>query len=280
MNRRGDELAIRRILVALDASHHSLAALEAAAELAASLQAELEGLFVEDINLLQAANLPVSQEVRFPFDATAALDVARLERELRVQAEQARQALLAACRTRQVKGSFRVLRGQVAAQVLEAAAEADLLTIGRVSRPLIRSTQLGSTARTVATQARGSVLLVRRGSQIRPPVVVFHHSGETAQRTLLMAAHLAQSTGGYLTVLLPACQAERARLLRRQVADWLKGEHLFVRYQQLGDTGVMTLAEAARAEKGGIFVIAGAVLPDETLEALIENIECPVLLVR
>ena len=52
----------RRILVALDASPHSLAALEAAAELAASLRAELIGLFVEDANLLRVAGFPFARE--------------------------------------------------------------------------------------------------------------------------------------------------------------------------------------------------------------------------
>ena len=48
----------RRILVALDASAHSHAALAAAVALAARLHAEIEGLFVEDINLLRLAELP------------------------------------------------------------------------------------------------------------------------------------------------------------------------------------------------------------------------------
>ena len=43
------DVAIRRILVAIDGSSHSLAALDAAADLASRLRAELSGLFVEDI---------------------------------------------------------------------------------------------------------------------------------------------------------------------------------------------------------------------------------------
>ena len=64
MNESEPNLAIRRILIALDASTHSLAALHAAAEMAANMQAELIGLFVEDENLLHLAGLPFAQEVR------------------------------------------------------------------------------------------------------------------------------------------------------------------------------------------------------------------------
>ena len=57
MNERELEPTIRRILVALDASPHSLAALEAASELADALKAELVGIFVEDVNLLASGRI-------------------------------------------------------------------------------------------------------------------------------------------------------------------------------------------------------------------------------
>ena len=54
------ERGLARILVALDASASGRAALAGAAALAAELQAELLGLFVEDANLLRLASLPFS----------------------------------------------------------------------------------------------------------------------------------------------------------------------------------------------------------------------------
>ena len=58
------EAASRRILVAIDTSPHGSAALEAAARLATELRAELEGLFIEDINLLRLAGLPFAREIQ------------------------------------------------------------------------------------------------------------------------------------------------------------------------------------------------------------------------
>ncbi len=280
MTERDDELAIRRILVALDASHHSIAALEAAAELAASLKAELEGLFIEDISMLQAAALPVTQEVRFPFDTVAALDPARLLRELRAQERATGQALVAVCRSRKIKGTFRVQRGQVIARVIEAAQNADLLSLGHVSRPLVKHTRLGSTARAAATQSSGSVLLVRRGTRIRPPVVAAVAGEDTARRTLLMGAHLARMTGGYLTAIIIADGTELAQQLRAQAVEWLRKQRLLVRYQRLSDRGSATLAQAVQREKGGVFVLGGALLTAKAVQELLEALECPVLLVR
>src|SRR5215207_6945347 len=53
---------VEYILVALDMSPHSEAALAAAAELAVALGLELRGLYVEDINLLRLCGLPFGIE--------------------------------------------------------------------------------------------------------------------------------------------------------------------------------------------------------------------------
>ena len=58
MNTGSAGTIIRRVAVVLNASMQSSQALQAAAELAASLQAELEGIFIEDINLFHLAELP------------------------------------------------------------------------------------------------------------------------------------------------------------------------------------------------------------------------------
>jgi len=61
---------IRHIIVALDASPHSLALLEAAAELAARFHTEVVGLFIEDATLVNLAGSPFFREVS-RFSATS-----------------------------------------------------------------------------------------------------------------------------------------------------------------------------------------------------------------
>ncbi len=280
MSEQNDEWTIRRILVALDASRHSLAALEAAVELAASLEAELQGLFVEDVNLLRLAGLPVAREVLYPFVAATRLDRARMERELRSQATQARRALAAACEQRQIKWSFRVVRGEVVPEVLAAALEADLLSLGKASRPLIRRVRLGSTARAAAAQAPHSVLLLQRGAGIRPPVVVAYDGSSTARQALMMATHLAQEEGGYLTILIVADTPDVVQQLHAQAADFLRGHRLMIRYRRLVGAGVAMLTHEVRAEGSGVLVLSSTILPPEAFQALLDEVDCPVLLVR
>jgi nucleotide-binding universal stress UspA family protein len=280
MSKQDEQQRIRRILVALDASRHSLAALEAAAELAASLEAELEGLFVEDANLLRLAGLPVAREMRYPFAAPARLDQARMERALRAQAAQARQALAAASERRHVEWSFRVVRGDVAPEVLAAALEADLLTLGKASRPLIRRVHLGSTARAAAERSPCCVLMLQRDVGIRSPVVVTYDGTPTARKALRLAAHLAHEQAGNLTVLIVADVPDAAERLRAEVCDWLRGRGLSVRYQWLPDASGATLTHKVRSESSGVLVLSSTILAPEALQTLLDTVDCPVMLVR
>ncbi len=138
MSSRSETFAPRRILVALDASVGSFAALEAAADLAGRSQAELLGLFVEDANLFRIARLPSARHVGLPSGADETLDVRAVENQLRAVAARARSALEAAGRRMQVRVTFQVARGHVAREVALAAEEADLLILGWASRPLPR----------------------------------------------------------------------------------------------------------------------------------------------
>jgi nucleotide-binding universal stress UspA family protein len=279
MNQGSDELSFRRILVALDGSYHSMAALEAAADLVAGLEAELEGLYVEDKDLLELSALPVASECPYPYDTSVTLDQTRIERELRAQAEQARRGFVRICRSRSIAHTFRTLRGEVVTELLEAAEGADLLSLGRISRPLIRQPQLGSTARAVVAYARRPVLLMQRGVRVKEPVVVVHHGADEARKAILTASRLARRTAGYLTVLTLAQDAAAAQRLRAQAAAWLRGGRLFIRHQQVPDLDPETLAQTAQGQRCGILVVCLTALPVEALHTLLEATECPTLLV-
>jgi nucleotide-binding universal stress UspA family protein len=275
-----EELTIQRILIALDASHHSLAALRAAARLASSLEAELHGLFVEDINLLRVAGLPMARELPFPFAAHAPMNPQRMRRQLRAQARQARRALASICRQQQIEWTFQVVRGGVSSKVLEEAAKADLLCLGRVSRPVMPRPGLGSTARAAATRAQRSVLLISHGTQIHPPVVVAYDGSSDAQPALLLASRLSQELGGFLSILVPADAARSSEEIQQQIAHRLNSENLMIRYRELVGSGVMPLISAMQFERCGLLVLGKAMLPSDDVGELVDAVDCPVLLVQ
>ena len=75
----------RRVLVALDSSAASSAALEVAAGVAASQACELSGLFVEDEDLLRLAELPFAREIQLARAMSRTLVPEQLQRDLRAQ---------------------------------------------------------------------------------------------------------------------------------------------------------------------------------------------------
>lgn len=127
-------MRIRRIIVGLEPATRNRAALEAAARLAGRLEAELVGLFVENINLLHFAGLPFAREVGFASATKRDLDIEGMERSLRAQAHETRQSLAAVAARVPVRWSFRVARGSMAAELLAAAVEADLV-IANIEQP-------------------------------------------------------------------------------------------------------------------------------------------------
>jgi len=283
MNKREErELMIQRILVALDASPHSLAALEAAVELAGRFRAELLGLFVEDVNLLRLAELPFAQEIGFFSAARRKLDTQRMERQFRGQAARIRRALELIAERTQVDWSFRVARGVIASELLTAASEVDLIILGRGGWSLTQRRRLGSTARAILSETPCLALILRQGTYLELPMLVVYDGSPLAQKGLATAAALVQGEDGDLTVLVLADEPDMAHRLQRQAAEWLQGRGVNVRYRPLTKLSVPRLAHIVRTEGRGTLVLPArsALLQDEVLLALLDEVEMPVLLVR
>jgi nucleotide-binding universal stress UspA family protein len=273
-----DEAALRRILVALDASRTSLHALRAAAALASRLGAELAGLFVEDENLLRLAGLPVARQLSV--HGGAGRPVADIEGELRALAARAREAVAAAAAPHRISWTFRVARGQVAGELVSAAGEADLLVVGWAGHRVAGRPGPGETARAAAARAPISVLILSRDVQVGRPLLVAWDGSPGAARALDLAARLEAAGLGAMTLLLVARdRTESARLLeearlrlgRREPPPW----------RQAGSLPADLLRAAAGP--GSLLVLgAGSALLGGPvgLEAFLDEVSGPVLLAR
>ena len=203
---------VRRILVALDASPHSHAALEEAAALAAPLQAELAGVFVLDAELLRLSALPVARETGLTSAQRRTLDPESMERALRLQAERARKSLEDTARQHRLDATFRLLRGNVLVELLRAAEESDLLAMGLMGQMNINPSRLGSTVRGVTKQATCSVLLLRPDVRKGSAVIAVYGRSPNAGSALAIASQLAAQRCSPLVVLVCAAEDSAAQL--------------------------------------------------------------------
>lgn len=273
---------VERIVVAVDSSAQGRAALEAATALGAQLHAQVQGLFVEDIDLVNLSDLPFGREVHLISGRTREFDRAALEAQLRAEAAQARRALEAHARRARVRCSFRVVRGRVETEVIAAAGDADLLILGTASRPIGPGRGPGSTAVAAAERAPRSVLLSRPEASVRGRPLVAFDGTEGSDLALDAALSLVADRNDGITVLLVAAtDGEQASL--RERAEARIGPHdikaRFVRADTLDLDGMCRLSREAGAD---ILVLSAdaPVLAEKGHRRLIEQIACPVLLVR
>lgn len=274
-----DRSSIRRILVALDTSPHSVAALEVAVQLAEEWNAELVGLFVEDLDLLRLAQLPFAQEVSAYSARLRSFGPEQLELQLRAQAARLRRQMARMAMRRGINWSFEVSRGDIAAELLEQAEGADLVVLGKTGWSESRT--MGSTTRLVVTRSETRVLIVRQATHLVPSLRVIFDGSEASLRALRSAAMLAEREIRELSVLLVAEAEARIRELRRQAAKLLRERGLRARYRALTEPEADQLADAAEALDCVLVVPADieGLEGDDMLEFL-DGLDCPVLVVR
>jgi nucleotide-binding universal stress UspA family protein len=174
------------------------------------------------------------------------------------------------------------VRGHVAQEVLAAASQVDLVTLGKQGRSRSPGTRLGSTALRLAAGAPSALLLVEHGVPAGQPVLVVFDGAEGTQRALDAAAHLAKAGGTHLIVLLPAEAPDAARELEHQAAHLIKGWDVRSHFRSLPRVDVQSLTRTLQSEGSGLVVLSArsALLPEETLQKLLDHLRNPVLLVR
>ena len=271
---------IRRIAVGINASSHSVAALQTAALLAARQRAELMGLLVEDIDLLHLAALPFAREMIYPVALGQAVDAHSMERRLQALAENARDTVSREAIKARVHWSFRVRRGQVLQELRAAAAEADLLVIGRASHLEKRKrVRLGTTAAQLLAGSPRPILTVSYGETCSGPSLIVWDGSPDSARKIQPALEWAQLFGGHTpTLLLWASSREELDELKQPFEATIGGKD--IHFRRCAPTEVRGIGRIAHEEQAGLVILAGIPLerPPEELPDWLGKIDCPVLL--
>jgi len=269
--------AIQRILVALDASEHSLGALEVAAHLAARLGAELSGLFVEDIVLSESVKLPFTRQTTFFSSGPREINTDRLEKQFKRQATRAREAIERQAEQVQVQWSFRVVRGQVHDELCLACEPVDLVSLGHMGwSPTLRQ-QLGSTAQAFLQEGMPRVLLSQRDSSLGQSIFVLCEESVEIPKLLQTASQLSRAEG--LLVLLFWQTEEILETLRAQAKNWLETHKQEAMFQLIPTKRPQTLLRLLKEQEAGLLLLSrrSPTLQQADFRAFLGRSTCPIL---
>ncbi|WP_273427642.1 universal stress protein [Marinobacter sp.] len=245
------------MLLLLDGSPTSYAALAAGVEIAGQTGAEVFGVFVEEINLLRSAGCSFSREVGSVSGISRPFDTALIERRMQRVADRARQILAKAVPEKGSGLLLSVARGRVGDEVLALAGPDDLLVLGRVGWSSEPGARLGSTARGLIRRSPGRVLLwCDRQAVAKGRVVVFLNDHDDAnKRAVTTAAEISRRSGQPVTILLrPRTELSQERL--EKLEQDLGVSEAGIRVRVLPSTNPAVIAHTVRQEQASYLVVS------------------------
>lgn len=266
---------IKRVAVVLDASMQGHQALLEAAELAASMQAELEGVFVEDINLIHLAELPFTREIRPASMTLVTFDPGRMKRELRSLAQREQYKLESIARDRGIAHSFRIRRGSMRTEVMATVTEVDVLTLCR-SGPQV-TTKLQQHKTTSIDRLTHFPAL-----QARPAVSVIFGGADNETRALASAAQLAERLDLDICVLLAGGFDTDRETVRHEADKLLTKQNQRFKYMRVAVDSVSDLLNAMDSLKNRALVVSSnnSLVSNGKLWQYLEQASCPLFIVR
>lgn len=275
-------LSINRILVALDASAVNRSVLQAATTLAVNLDAELNALFIEDINLLRLAELPFAREIVYGSDTGRGINVADMERSMLMQTKRLRELVGTIAQQSRLRIAFDVERGDIASAICHASRQTDLLIIGKNSQLLRQSLKVGTIAQALLSSTHCNLMVLQHGATIERPVVVTFDGSDVSLTAVLLASRLARQDHNVLIVLFPAVNDHRYQLLYNQLMKEITNTSLQIRPVRLSENTVAQILQAIKQFQGRILLLetgCSFLTGDQTREIVMQA-DIPVVLLR
>jgi hypothetical protein len=251
------EAKVLQILLALDAASHNLDALETAINLASQLQAELIGLFIEDMDLLRSARLPFASEIVATSGEERTITADYIERALRAWSTQVQAQLAREASKANIKCTFRTVHNRRIETLLSETGESNLLIISHTRHQLVAP--------------------IRRSDVV---YLLFDGSNE-AHHGVAIISEMALK-GLKHVVLIDTCGGD-VEYNAKKAADWLARHGVHVLTQKLQGDPNISLPPLLKKYPAALLLIP-AHFPSrqasETLTKLQNKLNCPVVIVR
>jgi hypothetical protein len=216
-----------RLVLAFDSEAEGDETLDLGCALAAALRVQMEGVFVEEESLLEAAAVPVTSLVDHT-GVVRGIDAASLARSYRSAARQTERRLASRARAAQLSWTFRSARARLLEELRAACARHDMVVVGRAAHAPRRRLQGGTVLAVVG-------------------------AGTSSERVVEFVRRLPERTSGRVVVLLTPGASEAAQ----HQAGELRSARSDVALVAVDVMDVGRVVAAQRAE-GAALVVLGA----------------------
>lgn len=275
-------ISFTKILVALDSSQHSRAALESAAVIAKLLEANLQGLFVHDAQWLRVSRLPAAFEINERTGEISPIAEESIERQIKLLEQNIKEHFDLISEKNKLKHTWKSVRGAVRDKVLEATRDADLITIGKVGRSFYKSGKLGSTAKAVIQETDKPVLILQEGFRFKDKIITVYDGTESCLSSVKLAALLAEKNNNKLSVIDLTHGIQEPSETENKLVQMLDNSLPDFDILTLKDPNIGKLLFLLNQLNGGLLVIPKTerYTKSSNLERILEAVHSPVLLMK
>ena len=274
-----------RVVVHLSAGNPSTIAIDAAIWLARAFQSEIEGLFVENQQLLEWARYPFAREVSLSGRAQRSLSTEELEREMRSASCDFHREVLARARAQDVTAHRRVVRDEPVSALTAVCASCGPWNAVALAEPFTSPgcpplKELLDSVR----DATGLLVVGPRSARLSGPIVIALEHAELLPAMVNAAQKLAAVVEAEIAVCLVADDdvtlAELDNATRLVISEQ---PEIRMAGSSLTYGAEAAAADALRRLSPGLILarFGGLLMPAEgNLKHLAECLECPLLLLR
>ncbi|HKL19976.1 MAG TPA: universal stress protein [Halalkalibaculum sp.] len=271
---------VREILVAIDTSTHSQAALEAAVALAKTMEANLQGLFVQDEVWQKLSKLPSTSTINTLTGNVLPLESETLEDHINLLRNRLRRKMEFLSRRNKVTYSWSSMQGKVEDKILEASENADLITIGLKGKSASRK-RIGSSARTIIKKADKPVLILKEGLHLGTTLTVVYDASEESQKGIRLALKIAKKNNSSLKVLVVDNNPEVLDQRSKELESLLEGAQISVNVELMKNTDLGSFLNTINQQHSGLLIIPkNQPLLSKSFETILLHINCPLLMVN
>lgn len=277
-----DTVSFRRILVAVDTSAHSRAALDAAIALAQIVEADVRGLFVRDTEWYHISRLPFISEVGELTGEIRPIPEQTMKEQVRLLEQRIQHMARLIERYSDVSYSWKSVGGSVIDQILEAAEEADLITLGRIGHSVSEKKTLGRLAQAVIKRSDKPVLVLQEGLTLGNTILAVYDGSEQSQRGLKTALSLAERTDKDLVVLVLRNDPRGLEERDKSVEELLERADMDVGITFINQPQLWTFIRLLKRFGYGMLIIPEnqPLVTQHSIGTLVELLNRPVLLMN